>query len=143
MRPLLILLFIPVLAAITLDILINFFPDIDLMKPYNINLYKEGFIKFADAGWVFERFAPGPFETIKSMSMDEAAWDKYIVPILSLPMIVVAGFPFLLALLAYGLYVLFANKFFIETFRFNKKTKAKDKTIYKNAKTNALKFKRK
>ena len=139
MRILLFLLFLPVIAALVIDVTINFFPDAQFIQPYNIALYKDTFFHFADAGWVVEKFAPGTIEMLKSIYSADA-WQTYVDPILALPNVLVSSIPFLIVLAIYAIYQLCTNGLYLQSFSFGKK---QEKTVYKHTKSNAMKFKRK
>jgi hypothetical protein len=141
MRILLFLLLLPFLAAVGHDVYINFFSDDEKIRQVKrLDIDPEDFL-ISDLGWVMQEHAPGTYMTMRDMVGDES-WREFVDPVLAMPTMVVAAIPFLVAAVLAVLIYLVTNRAIFQVGGW-KRSKNADFSVYKHAKSNSMKFKRK
>ncbi len=139
MRFLLFFLFLPFLAAIGHDLYVNYYLDEDKLRDLkNLRPEFDNFL-ISDLGWVWNEYAPNGLEVFKD-SFSIEAWEGYILPVLSMPTMVVTLIPFTIAAIIAIILKLIHSEI---SFKLTKNHKGNDKTVYKNSKSSATKYKRK
>jgi len=139
MRILLFVLILPFFAAVGHDIYINHFSDDDKIRDVKrLNIDVEGF-QVSDLGWVWQEYSADSYDTVRA-SIDPEKWEADIDPVLEMPTMVVAIIPFIIGSIIVLIFYGYQNR---GTLFASKRTKKEDMTVYKHAKDNAIKFKRK
>ena len=140
----LVLMLIPFLLGLGHDIYFNYFSDDEKIAEIKAMRVDPKEFLVSDAGWVWNEYSPNTMEASR-MSFAPETWRKYIDPVLQLPTMVVGLIPWAIA----ATYLLIAYILGIwpcqgRMLNFLPRRKRKDdQAVYKNAKTNATKYKRK
>ena len=142
-KTLLVILFIPFLLGLGHDIYFNYFSDSDRIREVKaLRINPEEFL-ISDAGWVWNEYSPNTMQSARD-TISPRTWTKIIDPILRMPTMLLGGIPF--AVVATFLLFSFLGNFWPccnSTSSFAKGRKKDDFTVYKNAKTKAVKYNKK
>ena len=139
MRIFLFVLLLPFFAALGHDVYVNHLSDdkkIRELKRFQVDVEE---FQVSDLGWVWKEYAPDSFDTFRA-SIDPDKWNEDIDPVLQMPTMVVSILPFIFGAIGCLLVFGYQNR---STVFASKRTKKDDMTVYKHAKDNAMKFKRK
>jgi len=140
MRILLSIFLIPFLAAAGHDLWINFIADEKKLRALkNLRPDFDGFL-VSDLGWIWEEYAADSLEIFRD-SFSVTTWDNIISPILQMSSMLVAIIPFAILAVIALIIKLCTDGTSFKLMR--GKPKASDQTVYKHAKSNAMKFKKK
>ena len=144
-KTLLVVLLIPFLMGLGHDIYFNYFADDEKIKAVkSLRIDPEKFL-ISDMGWVWNEYAPNGMQMARD-SIEPATWTSYIDPVLQLPTMIVGLIPFIIIasylILAFilGIWPCRGRHISIGT---PKRGKKDDFAVYKHAKTNKMKFKKK
>lgn len=139
MRIFLFVLLLPFFAALGHDVYVNHLSDdkkIRELKRFQVDVEE---FQVSDLGWVWKEYSPDSFDTFRA-SIDPDKWNEDIDPVLQMPTMVVSILPFIFGAIGCLLVFGYQNR---STVFAGKRTKKDDMTVYKHAKDNAMKFKRK
>lgn len=141
LKHLLLILLIPFFCAVGHDVYVNYFSsDEKIAEIKSLRVNPQDFL-VSDLGWVWNEYAAGSMQIARD-SITAEKWRTQIDPILRLPTMVVASFPFFLG----GIYSLLAFVLGVWPFARHGKIpshRPEDHGVYKHAKTNTMKFKKK
>lgn len=139
-KTLLTILLLPLLASIGHDVYINYFSDSDKIKEIKrLQIDPDEFL-VSDLGWIWQEYSPNTMKTARENIQTEV-WKESVDPILQLPTMVVAFLPcffgcvFLIFALVLGVWP-------FSRYGFTRKGKEEDFEVYKHAKANSLKYKK-
>jgi len=122
----------------------NYFSDDEKIREIKAMRVDPSEFLISDAGWVWNEYAPNSMETAR-MSFETPTWKKYIDPVLQLPTMIVGLIPWAIAaaylLIAYILGIWPCQGRLLNFLP--KRKRNDDYAVYKHAKTNAAKYKRK
>lgn len=142
-KTLLVILFIPFLLALGHDVYFNYFSDDEKIRDVKaLRIDPEEFL-ISDAGWIWNEYSPNTMQAARDM-IGQETWESIIDPVLRIPTMLLGIIPWA----AVAIYLLFALGAAFwpccnSTLSFIKKRKQQDFTVYKNAKANSIKYKKK
>lgn len=136
------ILLLPFLAALGHDVYYSYLSDDDKIKKVErLQIDPKEFLP-SDLGWLWHEHSPGTMQTARD-SIEEDVWNKKINPVLQYPSMVIALMPFLIGVI----FCIFSRILGVWPFSENmgslsKKRKNSD-SVYKHAKSKAMKYSRK
>lgn len=141
-KTLLVILLIPFLAGLGHDLYLNYFSSNEKIREVKaLRIDPEKFL-VSDLGWIWNNYSPDTMQTARDM-VEPSTWQSKVDPVLQLPTMVVGLIPWAIT----AIYLFFAWIFGIwpcsgRLISFSTKRKNDDFAVYKHAKTNAVKYKK-